>query len=55
MDYRDSEAYKDLKKFLETGDYKYIRKPRQVTELGRNELCSCGSNKKYKKCCGGLK
>ena len=21
-------------------------------KTGRNELCSCGSNKKYKKCCG---
>lgn len=20
--------------------------------IGRNELCSCGSGKKYKKCCG---
>ncbi|MCX6762548.1 MAG: SEC-C metal-binding domain-containing protein, partial [Candidatus Moranbacteria bacterium] len=21
-------------------------------EVGRNDPCSCGSNKKYKKCCG---
>ena len=21
-------------------------------KIGRNELCSCGSGKKYKKCCG---
>ena len=26
--------------------------PRQVTKTGRNEACSCGSGKKYKKCCG---
>ncbi|MFR9070902.1 MAG: SEC-C metal-binding domain-containing protein, partial [Paraclostridium sp.] len=23
----------------------------KVTVLGRNELCPCGSGKKYKKCC----
>lgn len=21
-------------------------------KIGRNDLCTCGSNKKYKKCCG---
>ena len=26
--------------------------PRQVTKIGRNEPCPCGSGKKYKKCCG---
>ncbi len=26
--------------------------PRQVIKKGRNEPCSCGSGKKYKKCCG---
>jgi len=29
-----------------------INKPIQVkTKIGRNELCTCGSGKKYKKCC----
>jgi hypothetical protein len=23
----------------------------QVTKVGRNDLCSCGSGKKFKKCC----
>jgi len=23
----------------------------KVTKVGRNDLCSCGSGKKYKKCC----
>ena len=23
-----------------------------TTKLGRNDKCSCGSNKKYKNCCG---
>ena len=26
--------------------------PRSVTKVGRNDLCPCGSGKKYKKCCG---
>ena len=25
---------------------------RENKKIGRNELCSCGSGKKYKKCCG---
>ena len=25
---------------------------REAPKVGRNELCPCGSNKKYKKCCG---
>ena len=28
------------------------RKPLKVVKVGRNELCPCGSGKKYKKCCG---
>ena len=28
------------------------REPVQVTRIGRNEPCPCGSGKKYKKCCG---
>ena len=34
------------------------KKPKKVTivkkgtEVGRNDLCPCGSGKKYKKCCG---
>jgi uncharacterized protein len=47
--------------------YRYFRQHRQehpgttfspesrrtTTKIGRNELCPCGSGKKYKKCCGG--
>ncbi|MCF8060606.1 MAG: SEC-C domain-containing protein [Bacteriovoracaceae bacterium] len=25
---------------------------RQTPKIGRNEPCSCGSEKKFKKCCG---
>lgn len=27
-------------------------KPRQVTKVGRNDPCPCGSGLKFKKCCG---
>ena len=26
--------------------------PKKVTKIGRNDLCPCGSGKKYKQCCG---
>ena len=26
--------------------------PKKVIKVGRNELCPCGSGKKYKQCCG---
>ncbi|MCW5699873.1 MAG: YchJ family protein [Rhodospirillales bacterium] len=26
--------------------------PRRVTKVGRNDPCSCGSGRKFKKCCG---
>ena len=28
------------------------RSPKKVEKIGRNELCPCGSGKKYKMCCG---
>jgi len=28
------------------------RVPKKTTKIGRNEPCPCGSNKKYKQCCG---
>jgi len=32
----------------------YKAEPRRAdSKVGRNELCPCGSGKKYKKCCGG--
>ena len=32
-----------------------VRKPvvREEPKVGRNDPCSCGSGKKYKRCCGG--
>ena len=49
---KDKESYLKFKKFLSTGDYKYIRPPvKRENSIRRNDLCSCGSGKKYKKCC----
>jgi hypothetical protein len=28
---------------------------REAPKVGRNDPCPCGSGKKFKKCCGGLK
>ena len=29
-------------------------KPSNTKKIGRNEICPCGSGKKYKNCCGAL-
>lgn len=31
-----------------------IKRPtvKNIVKIGRNDLCPCGSGKKYKKCCG---
>lgn len=34
------------------GKYKVKRDPKRVQKIGRNDLCPCGSGKKYKNCCG---
>ncbi len=31
---------------------KMVQRPAQSTKVGRNDLCPCGSGKKYKQCCG---
>ena len=36
------------------GGTAFRREPkRDASKVGRNDLCPCGSGKKYKKCCGG--
>ena len=40
------------KKWLFTEGTMVKSKPLSVTKIGRNDPCSCGSGKKYKKCCG---
>ena len=34
------------------GKEKLKANPKRVNKVGRNELCPCGSGKKYKQCCG---
>lgn len=41
------EKRKDIQK-----QYRNSVMVRNVTKVGRNEPCTCGSGKKYKKCCG---
>ncbi|WP_373687728.1 SEC-C metal-binding domain-containing protein [Clostridium tagluense] len=45
---------KDLEEGLEENFDDEILKTtiRNEKKIGRNSLCSCGSGKKYKKCCG---
>lgn len=40
------EDVSDLEKLLNP------QRPASSQKVGRNEPCPCGSNKKYKKCCG---
>jgi SEC-C motif-containing protein len=44
---------------FENGRWYYVNgtQPREqlMEKIGRNDLCPCGSNKKYKKCCGNNK
>lgn len=41
----------DEKKYVERLNQLALTPP-QDDKVGRNELCPCGSGKKYKKCCG---
>lgn len=38
--------------FVSGKDPKSIQVPKNSEKIGRNDPCYCGSNKKYKKCCG---
>ena len=45
---------KAVSKNQQTNEDKSDKKqsPKKVNKIGRNELCTCGSGKKYKNCCG---
>ena len=53
-------AQHELSEFRRDGEtWRYHRSemnpkgpPARVVKVGRNDLCACGSGKKYKKCCG---
>ncbi len=40
------------KKITNDSDESLKKTPKKSTKVGRNELCPCGSGKKYKNCCG---
>ena len=52
----------EVRQNLETKEHKNIKtndskekvkqEPKRVNKIGRNDLCPCGSGKKYKQCCG---
>ena len=44
---------KEVKGSANSGSEKTVKStPKKVKKVGRNELCPCGSGKKYKMCCG---
>ena len=47
-------TYKEERRDIFEGDKEEKKKPvkRNMPKVGRNDLCPCGSGKKYKKCCG---
>jgi preprotein translocase subunit SecA len=47
----DSIQYSHLSKKEREADIKPIRNSKTDPKHGRNELCPCGSGKKYKRCC----
>ena len=49
-----TERKNELKELTAASKSKIVRAntPVSVIKIGRNEPCSCGSGKKYKKCCG---
>lgn len=43
----------EVSKFLnENGKWYYVDHLQPENKIGRNDKCPCGSDKKYKKCCG---
>lgn len=50
----DKLGLEGLKQGLADGSLRRVTKPyiKQQRKVGRNELCPCGSNMKYKKCHG---
>ncbi len=46
------ERKQTLKGQASDGKEKVKNTPKRTNKIGRNELCPCGSGKKYKNCCG---
>ncbi len=50
---RQNLSAKEVKGTTNTGSEKTVKNtPKKVKKVGRNDLCPCGSGKKYKQCCG---
>ena len=48
-----AEKPSEVAKNIATNDSKDTKKiQKKSTKVGRNDLCPCGSGKKYKQCCG---
>jgi uncharacterized protein len=48
------QAYRYFREHRQAGASARTSRPRRTTpKVGRNEICPCGSGKKYKRCCGG--
>lgn len=55
QDNHQSHVMHEISEFhFENGRWYYVDgvTPTPTAKQGRNELCACGSNKKFKKCCG---
>lgn len=48
-----NQSMRELSQFeLDNEQWYYVDGAEKPSKVGRNELCSCGSQKKFKKCCG---
>jgi uncharacterized protein len=48
------QAYRHFREHRQVSGGAHTSSPRRTApKVGRNEMCPCGSGKKYKKCCGG--
>lgn len=41
-----------VKKTITNESKDTVKKPKKSDKVGRNQLCPCGSGRKYKQCCG---
>jgi hypothetical protein len=48
---KEEQSKQVMSQKTETHSVKRKNKRKNATKLGRNDLCPCGSGKKYKKCC----
>ena len=59
-DHKSAQAHLDTEQTKQDVDLPEEKKPvepirRETARVGRNDLCPCGSERKFKKCCGDVK